>query len=99
MNHTTGNDRITREDGESGGRWVYRADGAEAAMTYSRLGTSKIIVDHTGVPDAFRGQGVGLALTERMVADMRSEGMRVIALCPFVKAQAQRHPDWADVIE
>ena len=68
-------------------------------MTYSRLGTAKIIVDHTGVPDAFRGQGVGLALAERMVADMRSEGMRVIALCPFVKAQAQRHPDWADVIE
>ncbi|MCK0169301.1 N-acetyltransferase [Jannaschia sp. S6380] len=92
-------DRITREDGESGGRWVYRADGAEAEMTYSRLGRTKIIVDHTGVPDAFRGRGVGLVLAHRMVADARAEGVGVIALCPFVKAQARRHADWSDVVE
>lgn len=68
-------------------------------MTYSKLGTTTIIVDHTGVPDAFRGQGAGLALAERMIADMRAEGLRVIALCPFVKAQARKHPEWADVVE
>lgn len=89
---------ITREDGESGGRWVYRDAGAVAEMTYSRLGQTKIIVDHTGVPETFRGQGVGLALARRMVADMRAEGLGVIALCPFVKAQARKHPEWADVI-
>ncbi|CTQ49966.1 GNAT family N-acetyltransferase [Jannaschia donghaensis] len=90
---------IDREDGDSGGRWIYRHAGIEAEMTYSRLGQTKIIVDHTGVPDAFRGQNVGLALAQRMVADMRAEGLRVIALCPFVKAQARKHPEWADVIE
>jgi predicted GNAT family acetyltransferase len=90
---------ITREDGESGGRWVLRAGGAEAEMTYSKMGDGAIIVDHTAVPEALRGQGAGLALAERMVADMRAEGRRVIALCPFVKAQARRHPDWVDVIE
>ncbi len=68
-------------------------------MTYSKLGDSKIIVDHTGVPEALRKTGAGLALAERMVADMRAEGWGVIALCPFVKAQARRHPEWADVIE
>ncbi|WP_298430179.1 GNAT family N-acetyltransferase [uncultured Jannaschia sp.] len=90
---------ITREDGESGGRWLLTSDGHEAEMTYSRLGDSKIIVDHTGVPDGLRGSGAGLALAERMVADMRAEGKGVIALCPFVKAQARKHPEWADVIE
>ncbi|UWQ17525.1 GNAT family N-acetyltransferase [Jannaschia sp. M317] len=68
-------------------------------MTYSRLGTTKLIVDHTDVPEALQGQGVGMMLAERMISDARAEGLRVIALCPFVKAQAQRHPDWADVIE
>ncbi|MEM7710267.1 MAG: GNAT family N-acetyltransferase, partial [Pseudomonadota bacterium] len=58
-----------------------------------------IIVDHTDVPEALRGTGAGLALAERLVADMRAEGVRVVALCPFVKAQARKHPDWADVIE
>ena len=90
---------IRREDGESGGRWVTVVDGHEAEVTYSRLGASKLIVDHTGVPDALRGRGVGLLLAERMAADARAEGLSVIALCPFVKAQARRHPDWADVIE
>ena len=90
---------IRREDGETGGRWVATIDGAEAEMTYSRLGKTQIIVDHTGVPDSLRGTGVGLALAERMVADARAEGLRVVALCPFVKAQARSHPDWADVID
>ncbi|MEM7490412.1 MAG: GNAT family N-acetyltransferase [Pseudomonadota bacterium] len=90
---------IAREDGESGGRWVLHAGEYEAEMTYSRMGVGRIIVDHTGVPQALRGSGAGLALAERMVADMRAEGTRVIALCPFVKAQARKHPDWADVVE
>ena len=51
------------------------------------------------MPEALRGTGAGLALAERMVADAREAGVRVIALCPFVKAQARRHPEWADVIE
>lgn len=90
---------IHREDGQPGGRWVIVVNGHEAEMTYSRLGTTKLIVDHTDVPEALRGQGVGMMLAERMISDARAEGLRVIALCPFVKAQAQRHPDWADVIE
>jgi predicted GNAT family acetyltransferase len=90
---------ITREIGETKGRYVYRADGAEAELTYSIASPHLIIADHTGVPDAFRGQGIGLRLAERLVADARAEGVKIVALCPFVKAQARRHPDWADVIQ
>ncbi len=49
------------------------------------------------MPDAFRGTGAGRALVERLVADARAEGVKVFALCPFVKAMAERHPEWADV--
>jgi predicted GNAT family acetyltransferase len=90
---------ITREIGDTKGRYVYRADGAEAELTYSIASPHLIIADHTGVPDAFRGQGIGLKLAERLVADARAEGVKIIALCPFVKAQARRHPDWSDVIQ
>ena len=51
------------------------------------------------MPDAMRGTGAGLRLVERLVADARAEGVKIVALCPFVKAQARRHPDWADVID
>ncbi|OXT00258.1 GNAT family N-acetyltransferase [Notoacmeibacter marinus] len=90
---------ITREEGETKGRYVARVDGHEAEMTYSRLGDTSIIIDHTGVPDALRGQGVGEALVKRGVNDARAEGRTIIPLCPFAKAQIARHPDWQDVLK
>lgn len=89
---------ITIEDNGSKGRYVYRADGHEAEMTFSRVGTSQIIIDHTGVPDAFRGQGVGVALVTRAVEDARASGIKIRPLCPFAAAQFRRHPEWHDVL-
>ena len=90
---------ITREHGDTKGRYVLTQDGAEAELTYSILSPTKIIADHTGVPDTMRGTGAGKALVERLVADARADGVKIIALCPFVKAQAARHPEWQDVFE
>jgi uncharacterized protein len=90
-------DDITRESGPTRGRYVLRQDGAEAELTWSVLNPTRIIADHTGVPDALRGTGAGRRLVERLVADARAEGFTVVPLCPFVKAQALRHPEWADV--
>ncbi|MBV7265550.1 GNAT family N-acetyltransferase [Erythrobacter ani] len=92
--------QITLEDHGLKGRYVIRPDGEgeEAELTYSRASDTLIIVDHTGVPDAFRGRGYGRFLAERVVADAREKGFKIVPLCPFFKAQADRHPDWADVI-
>jgi uncharacterized protein len=92
-------DDIGHEQTESKGRYTYRADGASAHMTYSRAGERLIIIDHTEVPDAFRGQGVGQALVARAVADARAEARRILPLCPFAAAQFRRNPDWADVLD
>ena len=89
---------ITREEGDSKGRYVAVVDGHKAEMTYSRLGAGAIIIDHTGVPDALRGRGVGEALVQRGVEDARAEGRKIVPLCPFAKAQIVRHPDWQDVL-
>lgn len=69
----------------------------EAELTYSVTTPTLIIADHTGVPDSFRGSGAGLALVQALVAAARDEGFKIIPLCPFVKAQARKHPEWADV--
>ncbi|MCA0274015.1 MAG: N-acetyltransferase [Proteobacteria bacterium] len=88
---------ITKETGPTKGRYVLRQNGAEAELTWSVVNPTQIIADHTGVPDAMRGKGWGKRLVEHMVADARANGFTVIALCPFVAAQARRHPEWADV--
>lgn len=91
---------ITLEDGETKGRYVGRIEGVteEAEMTFSRISPKLIIVDHTGVPDSMRGMGAGAALAAHVVADARAKGFRIVPLCPFFRAQAERHADWADVV-
>lgn len=90
--------QITEENGSSGGRYVANLDGAEAEMTFSRASPKLIIIDHTGVPDSLRGKGVGQALALHAVEAARAGGWNIIPLCPFFKAQAQRNPDWRDVV-
>ena len=87
---------IARELEGTKGRYVIRRDGAEAELTYSIASPTLVIADHTGVPDSFRGTGAGAALVARIVADARTEGFRIMPLCPFVNAQRKRHPEWAD---
>ncbi len=91
--------QIRREDGKSGSRYVLAADGAEAEMTFSRVSPHLVIIDHTEVPDAFRGMGAGLRLAGFAVADAREGGWKITPLCPFFHAQADCHLAWADVIK
>ncbi|GGD40759.1 GNAT family N-acetyltransferase [Aureimonas glaciei] len=91
---------ITLEDGPSKGVYRLRGpDGAAAELSFSKAGTTMIIIDHTDVPDAFRGQGAGLLLVERAIADARASGKKIIPLCPFANAQFRKHPEWADVLK
>lgn len=90
---------ITREDSEKGGRYFTVVNGDEAEMTYSRAGTTRIIIDHTGVPDSLRGLGVGKQLVAAAVSDARTEGYKIIPLCPFAKATLEKHPEWQDVVQ
>ena len=89
---------IEIEDFGQKGRYVIRLDGEEAELTFSRAGEHLIIIDHTGVPPAFRGKGTGLKLVERAVADARASGKAIIPLCPFAASKFREHPEWADVL-
>ncbi|OZB14786.1 MAG: GNAT family N-acetyltransferase [Rhodobacterales bacterium 34-62-10] len=93
---------ITRTDTATKARIVGRLEGIteEAELTLSKLSARVVIADHTSVPDAMRGMGVGAALVERLIGDARASQQRIVPLCPFVRAQAQRNrEEWADVIQ
>ena len=92
---------ITRELTETKGRYSARVAGNadEAELTLSRASPTLVIADHTFAPDSMRGLGVARSLVDRLIADARSEGFKIIPLCPYVKAQYARHPEWADVMQ
>jgi predicted GNAT family acetyltransferase len=90
---------IELAEAESKGRYfLHGPGGALAEMTFSKAGAGMIIIDHTEVPEVFRGQGVGVRLVERAVEDARATGKKIAALCPFANAQFRKHPEWADVL-
>lgn len=91
---------ITREDDGRHGRYVARIAGidAEAELAFTHRGPGRISADHTGAPEALRGTGAAAALVDRLVADARAQGLRIIPLCPYVAARYAKHPEWRDVM-
>jgi predicted GNAT family acetyltransferase len=91
---------IHLEDTGSKGHYYLRSPAGDVAeMTFTKIGEHQLIIDHTDVPDAFRGQGAGLRLVTRAVDDARAAGKKIIPLCPFANAQFRKHPEWADVLK
>jgi predicted GNAT family acetyltransferase len=95
---STSEGTVEREDGPTKGRYRLVVDGIEAEMTYSRAGEGLIIIDHTEVPAALRGRKVGERLVRQAIEDARRDGVAIMPLCPFAKAQIDRHPEWQDVL-
>lgn len=91
---------ITREEADGRGRYVARVAGFDepGEMTFLRKSADLIIVNHTGVPDSLAGKGVAKALANHVIAAARAEGFKIVPLCPFLSAQAAKHPEWSDVI-
>jgi uncharacterized protein len=75
-------------------RFEVSIDGVLAGLTYRRRGDRLILV-HTGVPDALGGRGVGGLLVQAAVAKATAEGLTVVPLCPFARSWLERHPDAA----
>lgn len=73
------------------------ADGPEAEMTFRRLNPTTIAIDHTLVPDAYRGLGIAAQLVQRGIDDARANGDKIVPICSYVVAQFRRHPEWADL--
>lgn len=70
---------------------------AEAELTFTQRAPDLISADHTGAPESMRGTGAAAALVSFMVDDARRNGFKIIPLCPYVRAQYAKHPEWADV--
>jgi uncharacterized protein len=79
-------------------RYELAVDGHIAA-TYYELAGPMITFVHTEVPLELGGKGIGSKLIKGALDQVRSEGLKVIAQCPFVKAYIDKHPDYADLLQ
>ena len=88
-----------KQDGSKGSFYI-EEDGINLAeMTYSMTGTELMIIDHTEVSDTLRGKNVGYQLVKAAVEHARTHNMKILPLCPFVKAMMEkRNEEFGDVL-
>ncbi|WP_020578236.1 GNAT family N-acetyltransferase [Actinopolymorpha alba] len=57
-----------------------------------------VVFTHTEVARAYEGQGVGSALAAGALDHVRSLGLAVIPMCPFIRSYIERHREYADLV-
>jgi predicted GNAT family acetyltransferase len=57
-----------------------------------------VVLVHTEVDPAYEGRGLASELVEGAFRDLRDRGLRIVPVCPYVRAWLRRHPDEADLI-
>lgn len=76
--------------------WI--RDRQAGMMTYSKLGSRQLIIDHTEVEEGYKGKGVGRKLVFEAVNHARKAGKTIIPLCPFAKSIFEKHPEIQDAL-
>jgi predicted GNAT family acetyltransferase len=71
-------------------RYELPLEGQTAFLTYERASDS-IRLLHTEVPKTLRGRGFGQTLVKGVLDRARADGLRVVAVCPFVRAYLAKH--------
>jgi predicted GNAT family acetyltransferase len=79
-------------------RYEVESDGWMGILKYEpRPGAIALI--HTEVPPALRGRGLADLLARFALEKARADGLRVIPICPFVKAFIKRHPEYQPLVQ
>jgi uncharacterized protein len=79
-------------------RYELTVDGHLAA-TYYEIADGVITFVHTEVPPELGGKGVGSRLIKGALDQVRADGLKVIAQCPFVKAFIGKNPAYQDLLK
>ena len=51
------------------------------------------------MPSELGGKGIGSKLIQGALDQVRADGLKVIAQCPFVKGWIGKHPGYADLLQ
>jgi predicted GNAT family acetyltransferase len=81
-------------DNQAKSRLEFRTEGQLAELVYHVSGTRLILI-HTGVPDALGGRGIAGKLVRAALDKATASGMTIVPLCPYARSWLERNPDEA----
>jgi uncharacterized protein len=79
-------------------RYEAALDGRPVGFAYYDLRPGLVVFTHTEVEPEAEGHGVASTLIQFALDDARGRGLKIVPLCPFVRAFLKRHPEYADLV-
>lgn len=90
-------DKFVVQNNATAGQFEVHLEGHTALVAYL-LEPGQIKFDHTEVPPALEGRGIGSALAKTALEYARQNGLAVVPLCPFVRGYLKRHPEYHNLL-
>ncbi len=85
------------DDGERGEFIVQDGDTHVGELSYVWTDAATLTIHHTGVIDAYKGQGIARQLLHAAVAFAREKNAQIVPVCSYVKAVFERDKKLGDV--
>ena len=91
-------DEVRVVDNQREQRFEIWADRRRAGLVDYGLQPGALVLIHTEIDPAFEGRGLGSRLIHDVLAEIRARGLRIVPVCPFVRAYLRRHPEERDIV-
>jgi predicted GNAT family acetyltransferase len=85
-------------DAPAAGRYEVYRDGELAGFLEYVVKRGRLALVHTETLAGHAGIGVAGSVARFALEDARARGLRVIAICPFVRSWLERHPEYLDIV-
>lgn len=89
---------IEVHDNSDESRYEASLDGTAVGFAYYDLRPDLVVFTHTEVAPEAEGKGVASTLIGHALDDVRGRGLKIVPLCPFVRAFLKRHPEYTDLV-
>jgi predicted GNAT family acetyltransferase len=78
-------------------RYEIHRDGQTLGFAAYQKANRLIVFTHTEIEPGLEGQGIGSQLVRGALDDVRSQGLPVLPICPFVQEWMSRHPEYLNL--
>ena len=85
-------------DNPARSRYELRDDGHLVGFTEYHERDGVLVFPHTVITQPKRGAGYGTRLIRTALDDVRAQGRRIVAQCPFIAEFVTEHPEYADLL-
>jgi predicted GNAT family acetyltransferase len=69
-----------------------------AEIKFPASGRGRVDFTSTFVDPSLRGQGIADQMVRAAIAEIRRQGAKAVATCPYVKVWFDRHPEESDLL-